>query len=321
MKHLAQLLEKLHSPVPMELTTMFRLFLIVHVALFTLKLSWTPADPVRIQLVRGAMIICVFLSIHWRLAPFAILPALVLQLYFLLHGTSIFPETGNHKYLESYLLVLLLICPSRPLDSPHASSQSPSSMTDGTFCHLTQVLALSVYFYAGIQKALGGRWLSGEYLTQRLLAPVDVASANPVNHGLPVFLRRSVDLISQQLNLPSINYPALETASSLDNLPLILPIWATSFLLVVSWLTVFVEILCPSLIFFRCTRRLAIPACILMAIMLGVIANETEFMFTMLGCLLLFYPNHAVRNYSALIAINTLWCFGIHHLDIRIWNL
>ena len=175
MKNLDRIVEKLSSPVPMNSTTMFRFFFIIHIALFTLKLSWTEADPVRIQLVRGVMITCVFLSIHWRLAPVAILTTLILQLYFVQNA---FPETGNHKYIEFYVLILLLICPSRPIDPPHSSSQSiqPTKlMTDGTLCHLIRLLSLSVYFYAGIQKLLGGRWLSGEYLTQTILV------SNPAN--------------------------------------------------------------------------------------------------------------------------------------------
>ena len=315
MKNLDRIVEKLSSPVPMNLTTMFRLFFIIHVALFTLKLSWTEADPVRIQLARGAMITCVFLSIHWRLAPVAILAALILQLYFV---QNTFPETGNHKYIEFYVLILLLICPSRPMEPPHSSSQSiqPTKlMADGTLCHLIRLLSISVYFYAGIQKLIGGRWLSGEYLTQTILV------SNPTNPGLSTFLRETVDLSSTTFNLPSINFSSLEITNSLDHLPLTLPAWVTSFLLVLSWTTVFGEIVCAALIFSRRTRNAAIPICIVMAITLGIITYETEFMFTMLGCLLLFYPNHAVRNYSILIAINTIWCIWIHYLDIRIWNL
>ena len=261
---------------------------------------------------RAVMFSCIFLALHRRLYPIALLIGCVFQLYFICLG---YPLTGNHKYVELYILLLLLVSPDRPnqLEESAGSERSYlNNLADGTCSRLIGMLALSIYFYSGLQKLANGRWHTGEYLTLTLFHQRDF--------GLPVSLSMAVDWIASFGGLVRVDYTH-PMAKTIERVPLDLPHWVTILILLLSWFTIISETGLPLLVIFRRTRKIGLLMFLLMSIMIGLVSWETEFMFLLVGSVLLFYPRHAVINYITLMVLHLMWSFYVHIVDIRIWIL
>lgn len=303
----------LRAPVPANLMRMFRFFFMTHVFLFTLKFSWTPMTSWKMHACRAVMLACIFLALHRKLYPIAMLVALALQLYLVALS---FPITGNHKYVEAYILFLLLVCPDRPSHprTPDVATnlqRDADQLSDGTCARLIGSLILSIYVYGGLQKLVNGRWHSGEYLTYTLL--------HPREYGLPVTLRGAIGMVADVVGLPSVD-SSVRFATAVEHVPLHLPLWITVLLIGISWFTILGEISVPLLAVNRRTRAIGLRLCLVMSVFIGLVSWETEFMFAAVGCLLLFYP-HPVRNYAVLTAIHVVWSLCVHITDTRIWFL
>lgn len=295
--------EELTVAAPGNLLALFRGFLGVHVFLQSLKLRWSYPDEPIVLLVQALLLVAAVLMWLPKYYRFGLLALLSYKLYAVV--TS-FPMTGNHLYLETYILVfLLLFSEDRRRDEP----AGPLALAG---CRLIQLAVLTIYFYSGVHKLVHGFWLNGEYLGQALYA----GASSGFWRSTQLLLEGAAGLFG----LPLEKFPYAQSAD-MGRVPVEAPAWTLWVFLIVSWLTVLSEIFVPVLVLMRRTRRLGIHLMLWLVVAVGALSWETEFMFLAIGCILLFFPRNAARNYIILTVVHTAWSLFVILADIRIWIL
>ncbi len=194
----------------------------------------------------------------------------ILAAYGLHRVMATFPLTPNHKYLELFVFVTLLVLPARRAGG------------------LLRYAILSVYFYAGLQKLVRGYYWSGEALAiEALTSPAGGAQ----------FLRAEVHALASWLGwtAPSMLQPAVPNWLGAETI--VLPEWVKSFLRFSARSAVVIELALPLLLLRRSTRTGASIALVLFALYATVAADEFRFGSINLGLVLLFFPRAAVWSY------------------------
>jgi hypothetical protein len=295
------------NPVPANLMKAFRIFFACHIFLQSLKLSWIPfgIDSRIILFVQLAALAAVFANFHRRLYY----PGLILLLLLKLYGVAYkFPMTANHHFLELYVLIFLLLWPDRPI--AQESDKQEANKVSGESCHLARLLVLSVYFFAGIQKLIHGIWLNGEYLAHSLFEATNGTLLTTQ------YMLRFISSISGSLAEIPINL-----SIDANMVMLTIPGWVVVYFLVMSWTTIVSEISIPLLVVFRRTRKIGIRLMLVLTVIIGLLAFETEFMFASVGCALLFFFDKGIRNYSMLLAAHIVWSLSLLFAGVRIGTL
>ena len=202
-----------------------------------------------------------------------------------------FPFTLNHAFFEAWVLLFLLLFPAGPADErDEVCGLAPS---------LVRATTLSVWFYAGVQKLVYGRYLDGEMLAASGL----FEGGKMVSSLTPAVLTLARVTGTQVGELP-LSWPATLEASELA-----LPGLALAFVLGSSWLVVLGELLLPLLVL-RGGRasKPALVALIALQIAIALLSAELSFGVTSAAALLLFAPDWARRGYPLLaVAIAAAW--------------
>ncbi len=296
------------NPVPANLMKAFRIFFACHIFLQSLKLSWVPFGiSSRIVLfVQLAALAAVFANFHRRLYY----PGLLLLLLLKLYGVAYkFPMTANHHFLELYVLLFLLLWPDRSIGQ--GTDKQETKQVSSESCHLARLLVLSVYFFAGIQKLIHGIWLNGEYLAHSLIE---------VTNGTLLTTQYMLRFIASISGSPLVEIP-LNLSLDAHMVMITIPSWVVVYFLGMSWVTIASEIAIPLLVVFRRTRKIGLRLMLVLTIIIGLLAFETEFMFASVGCALLFFHDKGIRNYSMLLAAHIVWSLSLLFAGVRVGTL
>ena len=300
---LATMVRHLTAPVPAILIRAFRIYFCFHIFIHTFKIHWIYPGPMA-WAVRSAILLAALLSAHKRYYPAGLLIILVYKMYFVIDQL---PTTANHAFMETLVVLFLLLFPDQPV-SGRAGDQA-GCLVDGTSVHLTQFALLSIYFYSGVQKIVHGFWWQGEYLAHCLISREDM--------GMWYMGQQVVQKVEAMLGGLEMTFP-LTKAMRLETVPLEVPGWAIVFFIIMSWLVIATELVPPLLILIPRTRSLGLLLIILTMLGIAVYSWEVEFMFASVGVLLLYFPKHAVRNFSIALAVHFAWSLFVVIKDIRI---
>ena len=216
-----------------------------------------------------------------------------LAIYLVLSVTGLLrtlPYTSNHAFLETFLLISLLLWPPHPV--PKEAEQSPATV-DGTACRLIMFAILTVFFWSGVQKIYHGYYLNGEFFTLLLFVPEESAIRALVLASLDGLVATT-----KLVPLPEIPEPNWLRAGAISY-----PSWAIHLLIVQSHLIVLSEVLFPLLVVFERTRQLGKLLLIPTAIGIAVISWETGFALTNVACVLLFFPRQARWSFASAFAL------------------
>jgi hypothetical protein len=195
------------------------------------------------------------------------------------------PFTLNHAFFEAWTLLFLTLFPSGVSDERgEVCGLAPS---------LIRATTSSVWFYAGIQKLVHGRYLNGEMLAVSGLFEGGqmLGSLGPVAAALERL--GSAHAIALPLRWPA----------SLEATELALPELAVAFVVASSVLIVLGELLLPVLVWCGGRARMpALVALIALQILIALLSRELSFGVTSTAALLLFAPDWARRAYPVLAA-------------------
>lgn len=201
------------------------------------------------------------------------------------------PFTLNHAFFESWVLLFLLLFPSGPADE--------RGEVDGLAPSLVRATTLSVWFYAGVQKIVHGRYLDGE-----MLAVSGLLDGGKMVSSLTPAVRTLAGATGVAVGDLPLHWPASYEASELA-----IPGLALGFVLASSWVVVLGELLLPALVL-RGGRagKPALLALIALQIVIALLSAELSFGVTSAAALLLFAPEWARRGYPVLaVAIVASW--------------
>lgn len=297
-KLLRPVVSYLTEPVPADLIRAFRSYFCFHIFINSLKLHWIYTGPLT-HVTQAALLIGAVLAFHKKYYRIGLLPALAYKLFFVIDQL---PTSANHSFLETLVVLLLLVFPDEPAGEPG------KGLVDGTSVHLIQLALLSVYFYSSFQKLLYGFWLNGEYLANSLTSNED--------EGMVFTGRRIVQIVGELLGT-KLEMP-IEKALSWEVVPFSLPTWAVVFFVATSWLVLITEAAPPPLILNPRTKKLGLWMIIAMMLGIAIYTWEVEFMLASVGVLLLYFPSKPIRNYAIAAVVHLAWSLYVILADIRI---
>ncbi len=293
--------EDFTGSISANLVWAFRVYIAFHMFTRSLDLYLTSAPDWLILAIQGATLTAAFITLHRRYYYLGLIVLLGFQLMMVVVG---FPDTGNHYFVELYLLIILLLWPNR---------QNPTTgdIQNGSAYYLIQLLLLSIYFYAGLHKAIHGFWLDGEYVATMLY--------NVKGDGLPATLQMLVPIGANLFNLPVVDLQS-QFVAEMGRVPIVFPNWFFIFAVVLGWITVISEIIVPPLVLIRSTRNLGLWLMFVMTTAIAMMSWEIEFLLVAWGCMLLFFPNKPIRNYAILLFAHLSWSFFVYFAGIPVWE-
>mgnify|MGYP001357230245 CR=1 FL=1 len=287
----------LNRKVDQNVLVSFRAFFAFHLFLQSLKLPWSYGHNLIVYLLQGSILLCVVAMFFERASRAGVLFLAAYKLYWVYIK---FPSTANHYYFEFLVLVLLFIF------HPIKEEKRENYLVDGTAIRLIQIGILSVYFYGGVHKLVHGFWLDGEFLIQTLF--------KQGNGGLGKTLGLFINFFD-----PHWIKGPLSLAKGLEVTSFKISSLSLNMITVLSLGTIFTEIFTPLLFVFKKTRKWGFIFMIILQIIIGFSAWETEFMFAALGSIFLFTQKGHPRTFMFLGLIHALWAiFIIYILDLRI---
>lgn len=186
--------------------------------------------------------------------------------YFLLLASKIylsiviFPNTANHNFLQIFIFILAIL--SNPQEDHHLKKQ-------------IQLIVLSIYFYAGVQKLLNGQWINGEFLSKVLF--------NGKNY-------------SHAIRTGTFFQKTLILATEMESVPLDIPVVYRLLIILFSWITILSELLIPIAIFWIKNNRIPILLLLVTQVLIGSLSGEFEFMILALACMTYFSINSHIRS-------------------------
>ena len=188
------------------------------------------------------------------------------------------PYTINHMLLELVLLVGFAIAAAAP---PGPTRRAESVAT----ARWAQVIFLSVWFYAGVQKVVHGAYLTGELFGLEAFAD---------DRGMTLGLSGAVGLMMQVgSGLFGGEVPHVSAATLTDRVDLALAGWMAPFLIGLSTMIVVVELGLPLLFFVPRARRAAVVGLGLVQIGIALSSMELDFAVDNLLFLILLWPGAA----------------------------
>lgn len=230
--------------------------------------SWQRADPLMIALASGASLFALVGLLGRRREAF--LGLVVIQLGVV---WAQFPRTGNHKFLELFLLVFLCLADSK--------REEGRALLLGSL----RWIVLLVFFFAGIQKAVHGYYFRGDLLA--------------FYFGLENFRLVLEPLLPQEevLRLSALTRQVGGGPFGSSNLQLVL----------ISNLAWVGESVLALLLLFRRTRVAAIVAAVGLVVMIELAAHELYFGALYMSGLLLFLPVDLNRRLIPAFAALYAW--------------
>lgn len=180
------------------------------------------------------------------------------------------PFTINHGGLEFGIVFLMCLFPD------DESKPSKISCDD-----LIKILMLSVWFFSGIHKLFDGYYWNAEFFALEALSN-ETALGHHLNQILSLF--------------GSFLRP-------ISQIPFQFAQWQIGILLVLSWLTIIVEILLPISLLIPKFRPLGIVGLFIFQCFITYFSGETDFAFTAFAILFLFVPRLARYSYPSLACL------------------
>ena len=237
-----------------------------------------------------AMFLAAMATLSKRYCRVGLLVLLFFQVWWSIIDT--FPMTANHEFLEGFILLCLILFPSRIVDRD-------KKLVDGSSCHLIQFAILYSYFFSGFHKILHGFWLNGELLGWSMFSFKDVSSA--IYRSGQFFLK----VIANLFNLPISDIP-FERSLDMGQAAVSIPIWIVIMLVVMHWVTILGEFAVPILVVLYRNQKLGRYLLLGMTLMIGLPSFELRFLFVALGCDFLFFLKRPVQNYTILLLLRVL---------------
>jgi len=295
--YIPSLYTRFNASVSPDLTAAFRTYFCFHLFLQALKLPWYFGHGVFSYTQIGLSLFFTVLAFHKKTFKASLIFFLIYKLYWINYT---FPLTANHYYVEFLILLLLLIFPNnKRVDGTH----------DGTAIRLVQFSILSIYFFGGVQKLVLGQWLNGEFLLNLFL-----------RNGMAGLTSTVSALIWKLDSNALVNWGGM--ARGFQAVPFEISSFAFGIILILSWLTLLTEIGLPLLFLFKKSLKVGIFLIIILQIVIGFSAWETEFMFAALGCIFLFFNKNSIKNYSLLGLAHFSWTILIVYvLGIKVGTL
>ena len=287
------------APVSYHLMRAFEIYFASHI-FFTALLFYLRNPGERHTILSIAILLVALVATLFR--RYCRLGLLILLIYHLQVVIGLFPWTANHHFLEIYVLLFLVLFPSRIVNHNR-------KLVDGTSCHLIQFVILYSYFFSAFHKILQGFWLNGEFLGWSMLNLEDVRL--PLHHVGQLILKAIVNLF----NLPISDIP-FDRSLEMGQAAILIPIWLVITLIIIHWVTILVEFATPILVVTYRNQKLGRYLLIGMTLMIGLPSLELPFMFAALGCDFLFFPKKPGRNYIILTALHALLPIAV--LGIRL---
>jgi hypothetical protein len=189
---------------------------------------------------------------------------------------SSFPFTINHAFFDGLLLLAL------------ASRRAEPAAGGPCAVRVAQAAMLLVFFYTGVQKVVHGYYWDGQFFALRLLY-----HEGDMGRRLRALFRA----IGSLLALPPSPAHAAPRPHALAEVPANLPAWVWLGLRSLSVGTWMAEIGLPLLALRPTLRRGAVLALVGLEAAILVFTGEVHFGFTVVACLLCFFPREARWSY------------------------
>lgn len=227
------------------------------------------------------LVLCCALWFIERLAPMAVAVAICALLALLNFS---FPATGNHSFLEIWILLLLLVIGQETRDERVV-----------TLSAIRWSLVI-VFFYSGLQKALHGTYIDGQFLMFQIALNPEFEKV----FGLIMPVEELARLKSIPLN--EMGAGPFRTSSPV--------------LLLASNAVYLFEMFSPFFLMWRRTRAAAIAVVLLFTTLIQAGAREVFFAGLFANSLLLFAPTDVHRRavwilVPAYLLLGLLWLFGV----------
>lgn len=197
------------------------------------------------------------------------------------------PMTSNHAFVETLLLALVLVQSSSPRADLRDRAWRAAELRE-----IVLFVIAGAYAIAGLQKIAQGYWHDGEFLALELVYGTG---------GLAHSMQATFETIAAVFGLE----PVVADPGGLDALgarPLLLPRWAATTVLAMSWSFLALELLAPALLLWSRTRRVGLVLLAFVQIGIGMFAWETEFMCLALAGVAL-QGRHVGRNLAWVLVL------------------
>jgi hypothetical protein len=233
-------------------------------------------------------------GIHWPLSVktsavlFVIVASWLPRFYFpglvIILGLSLYeswsswPFSINHGGLEFGILLLICLVPD------HESKPSRITCAD-----MVKILFLSVWFFSGIHKLVDGYYLNGEFFALEALSN-QTRLGHSLNQVISFFA-------------PFFGQVALAPLACCMTAVFEFPQWQANSMLVLSWLTIIMEISLPILMLAPRFRSIGIVGFFVTQGTIAYFSGEIDFAFTAFAILFLFIPKFSRFTYPSLACI------------------
>lgn len=188
----------------------------------------------------------------------------------------VFPETGNHNYLELWLLLLLVLI--------GRSTKDESVVLLAT---LRWMVAIMI-FYSGFQKLLYGSYVDAHFLASQIMLKPQFAE-------IFSWIVPSAEIA----RLQSVRWDLIRAG----------PIRSSAPLLLLASNAVYVfELAIPFLLLWKPTRRPAVVLLVLFTIAIQSGAREAFFGGLLVSLALLFWPRD--------LHTRSIWIFGVYYAGV-----
>ena len=278
------------APVSPDLMRSFQIYFAFHIFISNFDPDFLPFQKGYLLLGVIAMFLAAIATFSKRYCRVGLLVLLFFQVCWSIIGA--FPMTDNHEFLEGFILLFLILFPSRIVDRD-------KKLVDGASCHLIKFIILYSYFFSGFHKILHGFWLNGELLGWSLFSFRD--RTLPIYHSGQFFL----NVIANLFNLPISDIP-FEHSLDMGQAAVSIPPWIVIMLVVMQWVTILGELVIPILVVLYSNQKLGRYLLLGMTLMIGLPSFELRFLFVALGCDFLFFPKRPMHNYAILLLLNFL---------------
>jgi hypothetical protein len=193
----------------------------------------------------------------------------------LLDIAASFPFTVNHAFLDAALLLLLASFVPNEDKTPHP-------------VRVAQAGILMVFFWAGIHKVAAGYYLDGQFLALRVVYDEGDMGRR---------LRWILELFGRLCHLPPLPALPLPRPSFIVGAEVAMDPWVRNTLQVLSNGAWMAEVGLPILMLGRASRPFAAAGLLGLEVFILLFTGEISFAFTVVACLLTFFPRIAGRTY------------------------
>lgn len=186
-----------------------------------------------------------------------------------------FPGTINHAFFDAALLLMIAF----------------GGRSGGRGLHplrVAQAGILAVFFHSGVQKLASGYYVDGELFALRLLYD---------DGDMGDRLRSLLEVFGRVMGLPAAPSHASSRPSGMSEVVVVLPGWVWSMLQALSTGTLVAEIGLSLMAFRRKLQSASVAGLLMLEAAILVLTGEISFGFTVVACLLAFFPRAARWTY------------------------